>query len=176
MDLKSYIQIVPNALDKKICLDIVENKKYKYAQAKILGDNSKGRTDTEIRNCSSTPVLDKDDGIVFQSIGRIIANYIDKTKCVLPENINDSGYEILKYETGGFYKKHTDDVMGTPRRIAISILLNEEYQGGEFQFFEDYKVQGGTGTAIAFPANYCYPHEVLPILEGTRYSIITWVS
>jgi hypothetical protein len=25
-----------------------------------------------------------------------------------------------------------------------------------------------------FPSNFLYPHSVLPVTEGTRYSIVTW--
>ena len=130
MQLKNYIKIVPNSLDKKFCSEIIKNKKYKYKPAQILGFDSKGYTDTKIRRCSSTPLFKKDDEIVFQSIGRIINKYFDEIKCDLPSNINDSGYEILKYGKGEFYKKHTDDVKGAPRRISISILLNDDYKCG----------------------------------------------
>ena len=28
--------------------------------------------------------------------------------------------------------------------------------------------------AIMFPSNFMYPHEIMPVTQGTRYSIITW--
>ena len=30
------------------------------------------------------------------------------------------------------------------------------------------------GDAIMFPSNFMYPHEIMPVTQGTRYSIITW--
>ena len=31
------------------------------------------------------------------------------------------------------------------------------------------------GDLVIFPSSFTYPHEVLPVKSGTRYSIITWV-
>ena len=27
---------------------------------------------------------------------------------------------------------------------------------------------------VMFPSTFMYPHEVMPVTKGTRYSIITW--
>ena len=175
MQLEDYIKVIPDVLDTKFCSEIVKNKKYKYKTAQIVGSNSVEFRDTKIRNCFSSTLLGEDDKIIYQAIGVVINKYIDEIKCDLPARVDDSGYQILKYKKGGFYIQHTDDLKGTSRRISISLLVNEEYEGGELQFFGDYKVNGRIGSAIMFPSNFCYPHEVLPVLSGTRYSIITWV-
>ena len=31
------------------------------------------------------------------------------------------------------------------------------------------------GDLLVFPSSFTYPHEVLPVKSGTRYSIITWI-
>jgi predicted 2-oxoglutarate/Fe(II)-dependent dioxygenase YbiX len=175
MQLKDYIKVIPDALDTKFCSEIVKNKKYKYKTAEMVGDNSVLYRDTKIRNCFSSTVLGEDDSIIYQAIGVVIKKYINEIECDLPSIIDDSGYQILKYEKGGFYVQHTDEVKGNTRRVSISLCLNEDYEGGEFQFFSDYKVVGKTGDAVVFPSNFCFPHEILPVKSNTRYSIITWV-
>ena len=175
IQLGDYIKVFPDVIDHKFCSDLVKNKKYKYEPTMIGDGHLTRKIDTKMRNCLSTPLLKEDDKIVFQAVGTIIHKYIEELKLVLPGEIEDSGYEILKYEKGGFYIQHTDDNKDFPRRISISLLINDEYEGGEMQFFKNYKVQGKIGSAIVFPSNFCYPHEVLPIESGTRYSIITWV-
>ena len=175
IQLDDYIKVFPDVLDAKFCSEIIRNKKYKYDPTLILDAHLIRKKDTEIRNCLTTPLLKEDDKIVYQAVGTTIHEYIKELKVDLPGELNDSGYVILKYEKGGFYIRHTDDNKNIPRRISISILLNEEYEGGEMQFFGDYKVNGKTGSAIVFPSNFCYPHEILPVKSGTRYSIITWL-
>jgi hypothetical protein len=88
----------------------------------------------------------------------------------------DSGYEALRYETGQFYKKHTDDGSYTPHRtVAFSLGLNNDYEGGGFSFFDAFSVRIKAGHAIMFPANFMFPHEIKPVTAGTRYSMITWL-
>ena len=55
-------------------------------------------------------------------------------------------------------------------------LFNIKTQkGGEFSFFNNTLVYSlKKGSAIMFPSNFLYPHSVLPVINGTRYSIVTW--
>jgi len=59
---------------------------------------------------------------------------------------------------------------------VLSILgtLNEDYEGGEFILFEDYKINFKKGDVVIFPSNFLYPHKVEPVTKGTRYSYISW--
>lgn len=90
--------------------------------------------------------------------------------------VSDSGFDILRYETGQFIEDHIDD--RAPRVLTMSLILNDDYTGGEFRFWkkEDVSFNVPAGCAIMFPPNFMFPHEVLPIISGTRYSMITWFS
>ena len=73
------------------------------------------------------------------------------------------------------YKQHTDSFKDRPRAVSCSFILNDEYEGGEFAFFNReavYKLK--KGSCIMFPSNFMYPHEIMPVTHGTRYSIVTW--
>jgi prolyl 4-hydroxylase len=61
-----------------------------------------------------------------------------------------------------------------PRVLSMSMMLNNEYTGGEFLFWKSLSIPVPAGCAIMFPANFMFPHEVLPITSGTRYAMITW--
>lgn len=176
-DLEDYIKIYPNVLDKAFCLSVINYSEYRFEQTEILDVHLRPQKDTKIRNClSCKPLSDEHDGVVFNAVGNTLQKYAEEVEAVLAgDKVTDSGYELLKYKEGGFYTQHTDDNREDSRRISISFLLNDDYDGGEFQFFGDLKVQGGTGSAIVFPSNFCYPHEILPVKSGIRYSIITWV-
>ena len=65
--------------------------------------------------------------------------------------------------------------MEEPRAISCSMHLNDAYEGGEFAFFDrQLQYRLNAGDVLMFPSNFMYPHEVMPITKGTRYSIITW--
>lgn len=105
--------------------------------------------------------------------------------------------QITKYNIGGFYDFHTDGrsdnlstynrpdnalYNGNVRKISMSILLNDDFEGGEFQFagYRDGKCTiekpnpefKSTGSVLIFPS--CMEHRVTEITKGSRYSLIAW--
>ena len=62
----------------------------------------------------------------------------------------------------------------------MTILLNDEFEGGSFQFsemsqaavtIETPKLEG-SGSIIVFPS--FKEHRIAPITKGTRYSLVAW--
>ena len=113
------------------------------------------------------------DKYVFASAGLAIKKYNEKfNACNIQE---DSGYELLRYKKGQFYTQHTDSFKARPRAVSCSFILNDDYEGGEFAFFDrELKYKLKKGSCIMFPSNFMYPHEIMPVTSGTRYSVITW--
>jgi predicted 2-oxoglutarate/Fe(II)-dependent dioxygenase YbiX len=102
---------------------------------------------------------------------------INKYRELFPETATeiDTGYDLLRYNEGQFYTQHTDSFKDQQRAVSCSFHLNDDYEGGEFGFFDrEIIIRAGKGGAILFPSNFMFPHEVMPVLSGTRYSIITW--
>ena len=95
------------------------------------------------------------------------------------DNLTDKK-SILKYEKGGFYKKHIDHFRSAPRTLSCILLLNNDYEGGEETFLELANehiiktVDVRPGRLIIWPSNFLYPHQIQPIKKGTRYSIVSW--
>lgn len=92
-----------------------------------------------------------------------------------------NGFRINRYGPGGYMGRHVDNIHrshgqkeGFPL-ASCSIILNENFEGGEFVFFDDHVVPARAGQAIIFPSNFLFPHEVKPIKRGVRYSIVTWM-
>jgi predicted 2-oxoglutarate/Fe(II)-dependent dioxygenase YbiX len=74
---------------------------------------------------------------------------------------------------------HIDSIFdGTVKGIPIlSIigLLNDDFEGGEIEMFEDTKIKLKAGEVLIFPSNFLYPHKVCPVTKGTRHSFVSWV-
>ena len=95
-----------------------------------------------------------------------------------------SNVVLNRYSSGHMLDQHQDHInaLFDGREKGIPILsmiinLNDDYDGGEFAFFDrklKHKIK--KGSAIVFPSNFMYPHEILPVTKGTRYSIITWFT
>jgi hypothetical protein len=78
---------------------------------------------------------------------------------------------------GGRFVRHRDNVHITTshRRFAVSIGLNEDFEGGEI-FFPEFDRQGckpSVGEAVIFSAGIL--HEVRPVLKGKRYVLLTFL-
>jgi len=182
-NINDYIVTFDGVITDALCDAILEEFSDENEwQKTILGDgqiNDKVRT-AETVIISYPQVIDKNpkvraklDKYVFASAGFAIKKYNEKfDNCKIEE---DSGYELLRYKEGQFYIQHTDSFKDRPRAVSCSFALNDDYEGGEFAFFDRelvYKLK--KGSCIMFPSNFMYPHEIMPVISGTRYSIITW--
>jgi len=103
-----------------------------------------------------------------------IFNYI---KQLAPQDIN-----LLKYETNNFYNTHIDSFHTVNRQLSTIINLNRNYEGGDLVFYNPVekkpysKLSLQQGDLVIFPSNFLYPHRVLPITKGIRYSIVSWYA
>ena len=107
------------------------------------------------------------------------------------------------YAEGQFYNWHQDNRavytsedgknenwIGKTRKVSATIVLNDDYEGGEFQIWQTAWFLGDelpkgvvhspgkkrgvapAGTLIVFPSNL--HHRVTPVITGTRYSLVIW--
>lgn len=84
---------------------------------------------------------------------------------------------LLKYLTGGSFGRHTDRKSSSEHHkdyiYNINVLLNDEFEGGEF-YLNDTKLEGNT-PGIAYTYNSFEFHEVKPVTSGIRYSMLCYV-
>ena len=180
-NIKNYIVtfdgVITDALCDAILEEYVEDDNWQAALTDAGLDKA--------RQCSSIgisfesiinknlKVRAKIDKYLFASAGLAIKKYNEKFPLALIQE--DSGYDLLRYKEGQFYIQHTDSFKNRPRAVSCSFALNDDYEGGEFAFFNRelvYKLK--KGSCIMFPSNFMYPHEIMPVTSGTRYSIVTW--
>lgn len=184
--LRDYIKLYENIFTPEECGIIIDEYRdsHSWHSARV---GSKSSENYDIRNCdiinmSESCVINENvdqrksiDTMIFERVNKALLRYCDKFP--LCRVANDSGYDLLRYKTGGFYKQHTDSFKEQPRTVAMSINLNGDYVGGELVFFDGkLHVRGGVGSVVMFPANFMYPHQILDVTKGTRYSIVTWLT
>jgi hypothetical protein len=107
----------------------------------------------------------------------------------------DDMIEFMSYEVGGHYKWHQDHTLYNyskdtetieqvfdqqhqfNRKISFSLLLNDDYEGGELQILKHptglTRVPKKAGTLVIFDSN-CY-HRVTKVREGRRDALVGWV-
>jgi PKHD-type hydroxylase len=104
------------------------------------------------------------------------------------------GMQITRYSKGGFYEFHMDGrsdnlsvydkpenefLHGRVRKLSMSIILNDNFEGGELEFASYRKgdcevrsVDEKGGTVIVFPS--FMEHRIAEVTKGTRYSLVVW--
>lgn len=183
--LKDFIWYCEEAIDPEFCDNILdEYVDTDYWEPTLTGSGH----DPEVRRCNCIAISDhtvinenkdvrKDiDDKLFEIVKDLVSKYQERNPQYELEIVEDSGYELLKYEEGDFYLQHSDSFKTQPRTLTIIMSMNDAYEGGEVALFDReliYKLNAGD--VLIFPSNFMYPHEILPVKSGTRFSIITWV-
>jgi hypothetical protein len=182
-DLKYRINgLVPLNVCQKI-IDIFEKYpelsltegSYKFKTKKHEIDNFKCLNLSRINNPNEDIQYSLNEAKKYISI--MIANYVlhIKSKKISPDfsdmliRLTDN-IRILKYDVGQSIEDHSD--VGGTIRASCTLNLNEDYEGGEFRFFDgQIKESFKTGDAMIFPAEPIWIHGTEPITKGIRYSI-----
>jgi len=104
-----------------------------------------------------------------------------------------NGYDAFQYTTynseeTGRYNWHMDMATGKDnipkdmvetRKLSLTLCLNDEFEGGEFQINDGNQDRPQTlpakkGRAFLFPSFMI--HRVMPVTKGVRKSIVVWVT
>ena len=89
------------------------------------------------------------------------------------------GFKIACYDasTGGFFRAHRDNLSpSTAHRVfALTINLNEVYEGGQLRFPEygNQVYRPGSGGALVFSCAHL--HEVLDVTAGRRFALLSFL-
>jgi hypothetical protein len=120
------------------------------------------------------------DDLIFKGVNLIL----NKLHTARPDfkGTQDDGYTLRKIFGGT--KKHVDGVHSKTsgfknfvRCLSIIVVLNDDYDGGIFNFpKQNLKLKVKKGEAIMFPPYWTHPHSVTSVGEGqARYTVNTWI-
>lgn len=171
------ILLVPDAFDPAFCRQLVEAWKADHREMGVSGSTDallydrKKSQDHVVRD----PALARR---VSQTLNRRIAPEVLKA-FTFRGPYGFDGHIVLGYDSGrrDFFGLHRDNLSPRTRhrRFAISLNLNDDYEGGELRFPEYggafYKM--AAGTACVFSCSLL--HEALPVRRGTRFVLTTFM-
>ena len=169
--LDQAIIIFPNVVSSIICDEIVNT----YRDTELWEDSHFYSKEQGIRTCNEIRIpVSESDTAIFNVVTECLSEY---NKVFMTTATTDEGYTLLRYREDQCITDHMDDTTGLGRVLSCSILLNDDFTGGEFSFWGGEKIiSPKKGSVVMFPSNFMYPHKILPVKDGTRYSIITWLK
>jgi predicted 2-oxoglutarate/Fe(II)-dependent dioxygenase YbiX len=181
MKIEDYIIVEKNVVPLDLCEALLQEYKNSKEWRKAI---TFGGLNLNIRNVQEVGISDaytieknkllrkKLDNELFLCAGKAIQTYVNKFSLVSIKE--DTGYQLLQYGEGQFYSQHIDSC-NIKREVSCSFALNDDYGGGEWGFFDRKIVmRAPKGSALMFPSNFMYPHEIMPVTKGERYTVITW--
>jgi|TARA_R100000030_G_scaffold32915_1_gene24496 PKHD-type hydroxylase len=142
-------------------------------------------------------VNDQGEEIQKKEIRDATIYYIDEKQTRLYQILNKIAYsanKYFKYDINGIekaqiihykapsngYEYHIDigpDGTAAHRKISMSLLLNEEYEGGEICFRSSEKescTRPKMGEVVLFSS--FLSHKVKPVTTGDRYVVVAWFT
>ena len=176
----SPVGIWSGELSNEVCDKIIEQGLLlAQEQATISTKSDPNDIDTKIR-----------DGKVawFEKtswVDRLLFYYVHKTnEQEWQFNLNGSEKaQFTVYEKNDFYTWHRDNNIESniTRKVSVTVQLSDpsEYSGGDLKLKDcwgthEIPTVNARGTIIIFPSFLL--HEVSPVNEGTRYSLVQWYS
>ena len=190
MNLTNEYYYFTEAIDKKTCNKIIKAGKKDFGEA-VVGHGGESKVDKQIR--TSTTAWSNDQWI-YDLIWPYMVKANEQAGWKYDIEAAES-IQITRYEKGGFYNFHKDGksdnlgayntpenkfLHGNVRKLSMSIILNDDYEGGSFEFATLEKEVSTTytpafnklGSIIVFPS--FLTHRVEPVTKGTRYAAVSW--
>ena len=189
-------------IDKQTCNKIKRLGQGKWEDSAV--DTSKHTTDEE-RKIGRTGVWKTDTKTRMSDVFWTTEQWIyDLTWPYMTEANKIAGWkldikaaesmQLTRYRKGGFYNFHRDGnsdhlsaydnpgnsfMHGHVRKISMSIILNDNFEGGAFEFASYNKeecsitpIEAKAGDLIFFCSGM--EHRVAPVTKGVRYSLVNW--
>jgi hypothetical protein len=189
--MNTYIYENHNSISKKNCqkiIDLFENEiNTKYEGVTQAGLNKQIKNTTDYIINKNDPKWEDIHNILSLELQTNIKLYLNK----LYENSFDEKYTYFKdknlitenfmiqryIKNHGKYVYHHDFTInnGNPRAITFLWYLNTIEEGGETEFWGNYKIKPEEGKLIFFPALWCYPHCGSIPLSDNKYIITGWL-
>ena len=182
------IFVFKNVISKEECQFIIDTIETfpSWQDAKTFGETEnhrKTQVDFLVSRYGNNSALYKAHSIIGYSFKKAFEELAFVYKTEDSENANethifytgDEGVQILKYQSGEFYKEHIDNGPQTKRLHSCIMYLNDNYIGGETNFSrQKVKFKGQIGDIIFFPSIFTHPHSAMEIKEGVKYTAVIW--
>ncbi|MDY7105739.1 MAG: 2OG-Fe(II) oxygenase [Actinomycetota bacterium] len=180
--------IVPHVLDPQLCAELIDHRE-------TTGDEPSRvhrMVDGELALVEDPSVKVRRDHTVTEPlVVHELARLLHRR--LVPEMARTFGYvpgsferfKLVRYDAGapgdagaGRFTTHRDNATAdvAHRRFALTLVLDDGYEGGELHFPEHGpdRYRPPAGAALVFPCSVA--HEVLPVTAGTRHVLITFFA
>lgn len=177
------VLLLPNVLEPGLRRALIERLESRMEEGRVaIIDKGETRSvELPDKKRRRDHKLAKDDPLYLacaERVGRIVMPELYKAFWI--EKLRHEGYYLARYDDAraDFFAAHRDNnTPGTAqRRIAVSMELNGDYEGGGLIFpeYTDHRYRAPAGGALAFSCNLM--HEAVPVSKGSRYVLLAFMA
>ena len=202
--IDNYLYINNQSICKHLCNDIIDlfeeqSGKYEGLVASGLNKNIKDTTDfiiprkdTDLETIKKWERIDK---FLTKELDRNVKKYVQNLtiKMNIVEENSDSKFNIFStnslttnefmiqryIKNKGRYVYHNDSRVEWNNKkyriLTYLFYLNTIDEGGETEFWGEYKIKPETGKLMLFPASWVYPHRGMMPISSNKYIITGWL-
>lgn len=190
IDIINLIYINKHSISPELCNDIItifEQEPTKKAGCVFSGVNKNIKDTTDFGIPPDVPIWDKIYKVLTNELRNNLTEYVKKYSNMISPEYNifnaDSqlvrGMQIQKYEKNtGKYVYHNDSCCDYNKKITRILTfiwyLNDVSEGGETEFWSNYKIKPKAGTFVLFPACWSFPHRGNVPISNNKYIITGW--
>jgi predicted 2-oxoglutarate/Fe(II)-dependent dioxygenase YbiX len=176
------VLLIPNVLDRKLCDFLIQVwEKQGHAETGVEQSQAGRRIDMVNPKAKSR----RDHTVSDAQLLRLLSTTVGRR--LLPEVRKAFAYAATRFEgfkiacydadAGGFFSPHRDNFSPSTahRRFALTLNLNDGYEGGCLRFAEyaPHLYRPGPGEAIVFACAIL--HEVTPVTKGRRFTLLSFL-
>lgn len=182
----NYIAEYENALDAKLCDDLIEFfKQSKNKKEGVtfggLDKNIKNTLDLHFSCEQNNDFIQHADKILFDTTNKYIQEYLFEMNILdTGQTYSDKGYQIQCYtKNEGYYIYHNDELIDINKKeyrmLTYLYYLNDVEEGGETGFHNGkIKIKPKKGKLVLFPASWLFPHCGMMPISDDKYIITGW--
>lgn len=146
---------------------------YKIRDTDSIGIPYKGKIEDMLSDSASETFFINLNNLFFKNFDPIEKDYMTTYKIGSDWHAT---YGLLRYGPGQQFTDHIDDNHFYHRRISTIYYLNDNYTGGEINFPRfNITFKPKANQMLIFPSTYVYNHSVSPVIDGTRYAVVSWL-
>ena len=83
----------------------------------------------------------------------------------------------IKYVPGQHFQEHADHGFSYSATVSLVGYINDDYEGGELMFPKlNILIKPQAGDLYIFPSTYLFSHRAMPVISGTKYSLVTMLD
>ncbi len=181
-DYAAPVLVVPYVFEKELCVELISLHQVQGGRfSGVMKDVANQTVETnDTRHKNRRDIMVTDPQLQIRLRDRIARRLVPAIlQCFQFRVTYFERYLVGCYDAaeGGMFTAHRDNIArGTAhRRLAVTVHLNENYEGGELVFpeFGPRTYKGGTGSAFIFSCSVM--HEVLPVRRGRRFAFLPFL-